>query len=470
MELLKIGLVGPSYVQKSLPFNAQRSVNLFPIADESGADVAALYGTPGLTLFTTAGSGPHRGSFKSSNGRVFFVSGNFLFEVDLNASVTNRGSLVTNTGKISIAESLSDLGICDGEKLYRFNYDSNTFQVVVSAGLPSSVGFVTNIDGYFVVNENNTGRFYISNINNIATWNALDFATAESNPDILIAPVNAIGQLWLMGEISTEIWTNSGAAAFPFGRVGNVVMQAGLLAKHSAIEIDNSIFFVGRDKFGSGIVFRANGFTPQRISTTPIERLIQNSPQSSEIFAWAYQEEGHLFYVLSGGGLETSLVYDVATQQWHERAFLNSDGDFEQHLGASHIFAFNKHLVGDRRNGKIYEMSLDFYNDAGEEIARERTYTHLLDERKRIRYNAIEINFETGVGLQSGQGSDPQVSMQLSKDGARTWSDWFNTSIGKVGEYQKTVKFRRLGIAEIMTFKIRITDNVKVAIVGSYLS
>lgn len=466
---MKIGVVGPSYVQRSLPFNAQRSVNLYPVADEAGAEISSLYGTPGLSLFATCGAGPHRGSFKSSNGRAFFVSDSSLYEVDALGSVTNRGPLLTSSGRVSMAESFTQLAVCDGDKLYYLTYDTSAFAQVSDPDLPASVGFVTNIDGYFIVNENESGRFYISALNDVSSWDALDFATAESNPDILIAPINAIGQLWLMGEVTTEIWTNSGAAAFPFSRVGNVVMQAGVSAKHTALEIDNSLMFVGRDKFGSGIVYRANGFTPQRISTTPIEKLLQAAPSPGDMYAWAYQEEGHLFYVISGGGLETSLAFDLTTQQWHERAWLNTDGEFEQHLGATCVFAFDKQLVGDRRNGRLYEMSLDFYSDAGDEIARERTYTHLIDEKKRIRYNSLEINFETGVGLQSGQGSDPQVSLQVSKDGARTWSDWFNASIGRVGEYQKTVKFRRLGIAEIMTFKIRITDAVRVAITGSYL-
>lgn len=428
-----------------------------------------MYGTPGLKLFATSGAGPHRGAFKSSNGRAFFVSGNILFEIDENGTETNRGSLQTSSGRVSIAEGLTQLAVCDGIRLYQLTYSDNNFGVVSSAGLPVSVGFVTNIDGYFVVSENESGRFYISSINDVTQFNALDFATAESNSDVLNACINAIGQLWLMGDVTTEIWTNSGAQAFPFSRVGNVVMQAGVLAKHSAIEIDNSIMFVGKDDFGSSIVYRANGFTPQRISTTPIEKIIQSATNKEEIFAIAYQQEGHLFYMLSGGGLPTTLVYDLTTQQWHERAFTDDSGEFTQHLAASCIFVFGKHLVGDRRNGNIYELSLDFLDDADEEIVRERVYTHLIDERKRIRYNSLEINFETGVGTQSGVDADPLVSLQVSKDGARTWSDSFNASIGRIGEYQKTVKFRRLGIAEIMTFKIRTSSKVKIAITGSYL-
>jgi hypothetical protein len=466
---MKIGLVGGTYEQTSLPFDAQRSINLYAVGDPEGKETAALYGTAGLELFATAGAGSIRGSFLSSNGRAFFVSGTGLYEVDSAGVSTLIGSLLTSTGTVTFAEGTTQMAVCDANDLYSLTYSTNSFGKVTDPSLPASVGSVANIDGYFIVNENDSGRFFISSIDDVTQWDALDFATTESNPDKLLRPINAVGQLWLFGDKTTEIWTNTGAAAFPFARISGAIMEAGILAPNSALEIANTVMWLGADEFGSGIVYRANGFTPERVSTTPIEKRIQESTLKEDIYAWAYQEQGHTFYVLSGGGLETSLVFDLTTGLWHERAFLNGDGDFEQHLGSCHIFAFDKHLVGDRRNGNIYEMSLSNYSDNGEEIARERVYTHIIDESRRVRYNSLEIGFETGVGLQAGNGSDPIVSMQLSKDGAKTWSDWFNTSIGEVGKYQTKARFRRLGIAEQMTFKIRISDKVKVAIIGSYL-
>lgn len=467
---MRVGIVGPSYDQRSLPFDAQRTINFYPVFDQQGKEVAALYGTPGLSEFADVGAGPIRGEFRSGNGRMFTVSGTGLYEVDSAGTGTLLGSLSTSEGRVTMAEGTTQLAICGGDKLYSLTYSSDTFAQVTDGDLPSSVGDVTNIDGYFIVNENDSGRFFISSINDVTNWDALDFATAENSPDTLLAVVNAVGQLWLFGERTTEIWANTGAYDFPFSLVSGAVMQVGVLAKNSILEIDNSVLWLGQDNFGNGIVYRANGFSPQRISTEPIEKRLQEPEDRAAIYAWAYQEEGHVFYVLSGDSLETSLVYDLTTGLWHERAFLNAFGNFEQHLGSCHVFAFNKHLVGSRIDGKIYHMDLDFLDDDGEEIGRERIYTHIVDEMQRNRYNSLEVGLETGVGLQSGQGSDPMVSLQLSKDGARTWSDPMMASFGAVGEYRTKVKFRRLGTAEQMTFKIRITDPVKVAVTGSYLN
>lgn len=246
-------------------------------------------------------------------------------------------------------------------------------------------------------------------------------------------------------------------------------MDVGTLSPYTAVSIANAMIFVGQDRYGNGSVYSTQSFNPSKISTNAIEYAIAKATDKANMRAWAYQQEGHIFYCLTGGGLETTLVYDLTTQQWHERAYLNVDGVFEQDLAVDHMFAFGKHLVGDRRNGKIYELSLDIFSDAGDALAAERVYTHLSDEGQRIRFNALEIGFETGVGLQSGQGSDPVVSFSLSKDGGRTWSDTYTASIGAVGQYQAKVEFRRLGVAEQMTFKIRISDPVKRAIIGSYL-
>lgn len=465
---MKINLVGPTYQERSLPFDAQRTVNMYPVFDQMGKEVAALYGTPGLAEFSNIGGFPIRGLFQATNGRGFAVSGSQLYEISQSGTSTSRGTLDQSSGIVSMAENGFQLCICDGTSLYIFTYATNVFQKVTDVDLPL-VGTVTFIDGYFVINRNNTGSFYISALYDGTSWNALDFATAESSPDDLVRVYNAIGQLWLLGTETSEVWTNTGNSGFPFQRIAGAKMEIGCLAPHSVVELDNSLFWLGADKFGRGIVYQTRGFTPRRISNAPIERIIQDASDLENVRAYAYQEDGSLFYVLTGGGLPTTLVYDVTTQIWHERAYLNQFGQFEQQLGCCYMYIFGKHLVGSRLTGKIYEMSMDYYSDAGNPILRERIYTHLSDEGREIRYNKLEIGVEVGVGLQSGQGSNPLISLQLSKDGARTWSDLYTTPIGRVGKYKTKVVFRRLGIADIMTFKIQISDPIKVAITGSYL-
>lgn len=465
----RIPLVGPTYQERSLPFDAQRTINFYLEYDQAGKEPSALYGTPGLKSFVVAGDGPVRGEFSSTNGRAFAVSGDKLYEITSGGIATELGTLNTSSGVVTMAENDTQLAICDGEELYILTYSSDAFVEVTDPDLPSSVGMVMYLDGYFIVVENNSGRFYLSAIGDGTDWDALDFATAESSPDQLKAVVNGNGQLWLFGDKTTEIWTNTGESTFPFRRISGGKLEVGALSAFAQVEIDNSIFWIGNDEFGKGVVYRTSGFQPQRISTPAIERAIQSASTTDGIRAFAYEQDGHFFYFITGGGLETSLVYDLTTQQWHERAYLNSAGNYEQHLAADCMFAFGKHLVGDRRNGHIYEMSLDYYDDNGDEISSRRIFTHVGDMDRRIRYNRLDIFMETGVGTQTGQGQDPKISLRLSKDGARTWSNNYTKSIGKVGKYQQKVTYRRLGISDIITFEVTITDPVKRALIGAYL-
>lgn len=466
--MAKIGLVGGSYQERALPFDAQRSINLFPVLDQQGKEVSALYGTPGLTLFSTAGTGSIRGNFSSANGRAFVVSGSGLYELFSDGTSSLLGTLNSSSGIVSIDENSLQLGICDGTLVYIFTYATNAFVLVADIDLPFA-GTITFIDSYFVINKINSGSFYISAINDGTSWAALDFASAESSPDNLLRVINAVGQLWLLGAKSTEIWTNTGTASFPFARISGAKIGTGILAPHTAIEVDNSLFWVGKDNIGQGIVYRTQGFSPQRISTSAIELLIQQATDAANLRAYTYQQDGHTFYVLTGGGMSTTLVYDISTQLWHERAYLNSSGNFEQHLGACGMFAFGKQLVGSRKDGKIYTMSLSVYSDDGAAMAAERIYTHISQENQRIRYSELEISMETGVGNQSDPGSVPQITLWISRDGAKTWSNGYMTSFGAVGNYLTRAVFRRLGYSYQITFKVRITDSVKRVLIGSYL-
>jgi hypothetical protein len=468
---IRAGLVGPSYQERSLSFDAQRSINLYPVIDETkqGKEVAALYGTPGLDLFATVGIGPIRGVFCSANGRAFIISNTELYEVTSGASTTLRGTLTSDATIVTITENFTQLIICDQTDLYTLTYATNSFSKVSDGDKPSAKT-VTYLDGYAIINKVDSGEFYISDLQDATAWNSLDFATAESSPDKLIRVFAALDQLYLFGERTTEAWYNSGDVDFPFEKVSGANMPVGCAAANSVVEMDNTIVWLGQTDSGQGIVYRMQSYTPQRISTHAIEYAINKSTDLSNIRAYTYQQDGHIFYVLTGGNLETTLVYDAATQLWHERAYLEDDGLFSTHKASCCMFAFGKHLVGDRTNGNIYHMSLDYVDDDGRELRAERVFTHISEEGKSFKIKSLQVDFESGVGLTSGQGSDPKVWLSVSDDGARTWSPEYQASIGAMGQYRTRASWRRLGQTDsTITFKVVITDPVKRAICGAYV-
>lgn len=468
---MKAGLIGPSYQERSPPFDNQRTVNLYPVVDSTkqGKEIAALYGTPGKLLFGTFGAGPVRGQFSGANDRSFVVSGSGLYETDSSGTATLRGTLLTTSGTVTIDENGLQLAVCDGTDIYILVYATNVFARVTDSDFPGA-GTITFIDGYFAFNDPGTGKFYISALYDGTSIDALDFATAESSPDNLKRVIRAVGQLWLVGVKTTEIWTNTGASAFPFERINGARIEMGTNSPYSVVGVDNTIVFVGHDENGSGGVFRANGFRPEKISTGPIDLKIQDASSPENFVGFSYQQDGHLFYMLTGGGLETSLVYDFSTREWHERAYLNSSGDFETDLAICHMHSFGKNLVGDRASGNVYQLDMETYTDNGNEIKSLRRFAHIGQEGQRFTVNSLQVDFERGVGLTSGQGSAPVAALRVSRDGGQSWSNEYTASIGALGVRLPRCKWNRLGQFELATFEISITDPVRRRICGAYIT
>jgi hypothetical protein len=467
------GFIGPSYTLDSVNVDCQRCMNLFPEIDEQGTgkeqEVAALVRTPGLRTLLTLPTGPVRGEWAASNGTLYVVSGNKLYEVSSLWVATVRGTLNTSSGPVSMDDNGSQLVIVDGSNGYICTMATGATAQITDPDFPGATQ-VTFQDGYFIFVKPNSEQFFISAINDGTNYDALDIATPEGAPDNLIGAMSDHQNVFLFGTESTEIFYDSGNADFPFERNQGALIEVGCAAAFSIAKLGNVPYWLGQDKQGRGIVYRAQGFQPQRISTHAIEGVITGLGDLSTARAWTYQEKGHGFYALNLPGAESTWVYDSSTGLWHERSFLNQ-GRYERHRAECHAFAYNTHVVGDYSSGKLYALDRNTFSDAGAAIARERTAPHVAQGMKRQFHERFDLDIETGVGIDgAGQGTDPQVMMQWSDDHGRTWSQERWRSIGKIGERKKRVYWNRLGSSYDRVYRVRITDPVKVTLLGADLT
>ena len=468
------GFVGPTYKLDALTFDCQRSVNLFPITSEVGTSKSpnALVSTPGYEQFTEVDGGPIRGAkTASSTGRAFAVSGFGLYEINTDGTGTLINSLLTAVARVSMAENGTQLMIVDGTYGYIYNMDTGVFAQITDTDFPANPLNVTYQDGYFIVAIGGTPNFAISNLYDGLVWDALDQTNVIANPDNLLKVLSDNGMLWCFGDISTEVFQNTGAASFPFERVPGAIVQTGIAGGETALSLDNSIFWLGKDDLGRGVVWRSSGLSATRVSTQAIESIIATSPDFAGSSAYVYHERGHAFYCLNVQGVNTTLCYDVSTGAWHERVFWDTVTNSEQqHRASCHFFFDQKNMIGDRVNGKIYRQSLDIYDFDGEEIHRIRVSPHVSNEKQNLAYSCLELDMETGVGLTSGQGSDPQMMLRYSDDGGRTWSNEKWTSVGAIGKYKTRVRWQRLGSSRDRVFSVRYTEPTKCQINEAYIN
>lgn len=473
---MRIPFVGPAYTSRSTNVNAQICMNLYPEVDESGKNVIALYGTPGLTTKATATAAAVVRGFKVIGSTVYAVSGNKLYKYNTSYAETELGTLVSSTGVVSFADSQTQLLLVDGTDGYVVTIATDAFATISDPDFPANPSRAAFVDGYFIVNDDSTQKFYIAT--DATAWDALDFASAEASPDDIVSMLADHRELWAFGENSTEVWANSGNPDFPFERITGAFIETGCVAKHSVAKMDNSVFWLGADEKGDGVVHRADGYTPKRISTHAIEFAIQNYATISDAIGWTQQQEGHSFYWLTFPTASATWVYDAATQLWHQRAYRDpGDGSQDRHRANCYAFFNRTHLVGDHSNGKIYELDLDVYADAGDTMTSLRASGHIFDkeEQRFMFHHRLQIDIEAGVGLVSGTGSDPQIQLRWSDDGGHVWSSWHYAdvgsfaAIGEIGEYKRRAIWNRLGQSRDRIYQVQITDPVKRVIIGANL-
>lgn len=470
---MKTPILGSSYVARSVNAADNRMVNLFPeLIPEGGKEPAFLNRAPGLRLILAVGTGPIRG-MRVFGGFCYVVSGETLFRVDNRHTVTEIGRVSGNKEPVRMADNGDELLIACNGPGFIYTASEGKLEQITDPDFPGAVT-VDYVDGYFVFNEPDSDRIWTTRFQDGLNVDGLDRESVIGSPDGVVGVIVDHKEVWVFGENSVEVWYKAGGIGFPLAAMPGAFNEVGCCSPYSIAKMDNGIFWLGQDARGQGMVYRAEGYKAVRVSTHAVEWQIQKYPDLSDAIGYTYQQDGHSFYVLVFPSADTTWVYDAATQSWHERAGLKR-GKFTRHRGNCQAFFGGETLIGDYENGNIYAFDLDVYDDNGEPQKWLRSWRALPtgeNNLKRTSHHSLQLDCESGVGLVSGQGSDPKVMLRWSDDGGHTWSNEHWASLGKIGEFGRRVIWRRLG----MTMKIRDrvyevsgTDPVKIAILGAEL-
>lgn len=449
--LVPINITGQTHKSRSRPLSSQVTQNWYAEAPDnpSAKSPYVLMPFPGMKDFGSA-SGMDRGMYVHKEV-LYKVTGQTLYSVSPSGAHTTLGS-VPGSGRCIFSGIGSNVVLTTQGKAYQYN--GSTVAEITDNDLetPNSVAHLNNQAIY----DGDGGRFCTSDVGDATAINALNYATAESDADDIVRVYTHNQLLYLMGDRTIETWWNSGVGTPPFDRVEGGIFQVGLEALHSVASNDRFMYFLGDDSH----VYRIDGgsISPP-ITSVGIHHEIAGYATVSDAIGFCFTMEGQNFYCLILPGQNRSFLFSEQTG-WSE---LSSDGG--RTFANSYAYCYRKHLVADRRSGSIYEWDLNTYSDAGEPIIRIRDTGPLTGEAigvpgRRVEMNAFSLIMETGVGLLSGQGSSPTISLQVSDDGGKSWSTEMWVSVGKSGEFQQEVRWNALGSFYERTLRIKCSDPV----------
>lgn len=454
-----------SNVNRALPVSAQRLVNFFTeIQDQTAKSQNPLYGIHGMTQFATCGDGPIRGGWVM-DGEPYFVSGTEFYRVDSGGTSFLLGSGITGDGTVCMDDNGDQICIVNGQYGYIYEKSSNTFQQIGSPNFHSA-NTVRFFDGYFVFDWAGTNQYFLSGLYDGLTYNALDFASAESSSDFVTGTIPNLQILFIFGTKTIETWYDAGAESFPFARYQGASITRGCPCPHSILVEDNAIFFLGDDK----ICYRIQGTQLFRISTHAVETAFSTYSDYDSAFGFSYTSQGHKFVCFTFPDSGATWVYDIASQRWAERESRIGVTNIGKWRATCAVPVFDGVLFGDSESGKVGKLDWTTYTELGEQIIGTAVSAPFHANRQRVGMPLLELDMDVGVGLTSGQGSDPQIVLDWSDDGARTWSQVQRPkSFGKIGEYAKRVRWQQVGKAFYQrVLRVTVSDPVPRCIVQAH--
>jgi hypothetical protein len=369
-------------------------------------------------------------------------------------------------------------------------------------------GVVVDVnDNYFIYNRPNSQQFAVTDILSPITQ-PLSFGSKFTSPDNLVSLVASNGQLYLLGEKSSEVWQDQGTFPLAYQRIPGSATQQGIIAPFSVARVGNSFAYVSQNIRGQNQIVYMNGYTPQRISTHAVENTLLDQ-YTADAIAYTYQLEGHEVYVVSFPTIDITWAYDFTTSLWHKWLWVDDQNVYHRHRSNCAAVFQDIVVVGDWENGNLYQLDQSEYKDNGGEIRRLRRAPHLVADLQRQYFDELQIQFQPGVGT-GGFSRDrniyigspytiplndplvigvqemvvlgdanqlnpndtlynPKAMLRWSNDGGSTWSKEYWQDIGQQGKYKHRAMWRRLGMARDRVFEVVVTDPVKAVIISANL-
>ncbi|HEA67130.1 hypothetical protein LCGC14_1439970 [marine sediment metagenome] len=469
---MQVPLPRGAFSGQSLNVNANICENFFPEYDqEQGKSVIALYGTPGLdtALVTLLADNPVRNVYEFG-GVLYAIAGSKLYSVTTGWVATERGIIGTASGWVDLDDDGVNLLICDGSLSYYYEPSGDTF--AATPGLFTNDGSVTHQDGFAIYSEKDGQRMQIDNLLDPTTRDAGDITTVRRTSDNIVRVFSSRGELLVFKDKNIDIYYNTAAANFPFETSPGAFIDKGELARGALTEWDGVPYWIDDNRE----LTRMIGHETQKLNTPQIDYQFSLFSTVSDAILFSCEIQGHIWIVCIFPSESKTFVYDVSMSDlsgmhtWFTMTSKDTTSGLDKrHRSNCYAFFNNTHVIGDYETGKLFSWDKAIYSDAGTRIRRRLLFPtlHSKNQRERVIDHVFEIEFEAGVGLTTGQGSDPMAMVDYSNDGGHIFSNELWRSVGKKGDYKNLARWRRQGKYRQRNYRLTVTDPVKWVVVAA---
>lgn len=455
-----------SYKAKSGLISAERMVNCYAeITPQTSPFPNMVIGTSGLAVWKNTGISLPIYGMRVMGENLYVVVGNYVYKIDSTGTQTTLGEITTGIGQVTMTDNGTQITIqLPSGAAYYCTETANSLTQITDGDFNSS-GSVTTLDGFTISALLDSNEFQWSTVNTTQTWAALDAATVEANSSKIVRVMMNNLELWFFKEDITQVYYNTGSGSPLFQRKEGVFIEKGCAAKHSVATLDNSFFFLGNDR----IIYQTIGYQLKPISTFPVSQELETYTRIDDAIGFAYVQDGHKFYCINFPSENKTWEYDITTELFHERESVDNQGRDGRWRANCHAYFAGKNLIGDFQTGVIYELSPNVYTENGTVIKREIIGTTTFKNFARINMNKFTVVMDTGVGIATGQGSDPQMIGRFSIDGGKTYTNELWQPIGEEGSFLTEVSWTKFGQGRSFIAKLNYSEPTKFCIAGAFI-
>ncbi len=477
----RVPILGNPYEGQSIIDSGQECINLYGEFNKNPQAPSPItyYLTPGLINFASAMAGKVRCTYRSTLDTAYVVIDTTVYLMLRNGALSVIGTVTDLPTQIIMADNGLVVILVDGTSGWVIDMATNNFAQITDPNFYGAA-FVVLLDTFFVFNRPSTNQFYISLsqpdyalIIADAAFDPLDIAAKSGSADWIVGITTVHKELWLIGQLTTEVWIGTGAADFYFQLQQGAYIDHGCAAAYSITATDVLVFFIMRDRAGNCMIVRGGGYQLEDISTPFIVAELKSYTDISDAIGFTFQINDHAFYALAFPTANKTWLYELKTQMWSRWSWTDADGNFDRHRANCAMFVYDKNYVGDWQNGNIYELSAITYDDAGNQIVRVRTAPHFMGpEFNRVNYISVDADMEAGTSSQIDTTIDelPMVSLSWSDNRGKSYGYPVEQSLGNEGEFPTVISWNRLGQGRDRIFKLQWSAAIKTALNGVFVT